>query len=404
MGLLSCIFFKTYFYFALFWALDGLSSFITSIAKAKFGPQIISILFSFININIGELFSGFLVLYTNFRTKRKNEQIQACKKDIKLIYNDLSLKKNKNILIFLVSILDFLGRNHLIFYLLFFDNLTLKQHHVKWAISIDILARIYFCHIILKIKLYKHHKLAIYICSIGFFLMVIFTLTIFFEKDGEYNNIQCWTYLIFAIITKIFYALEDTLTKILVTQKFILPHFLMFKKSVICFGFYLILISFLLLTSKITFSNITNALTANILIQLIRISCGFFQSLLIFNIIYIFTPIHVGFLNIVSTFYQIFIQLDNIIFIICYIICLIIIGIGTLIFTEMVIINNYGLNEYTKVGLLLKEKLEGCPAESSLSDFNEDNSEYSDSRNCSEDIIKTRKPYKTVVYNYRRKL
>ena len=122
------------------------------------------------------------------------------------------------------------------------------------------------------------------------------------------------------------------------------------------------------------------------------------------KIIYIFTPIHVGFLNIVSTFYQIFIQLDNIIFIICYIICLAIIGIGILIFTEMIVINNFGLNEYTKVGLLIKEKLEESPPDPSvISEYNED-SEYSDSRNCSEDIIKTRKPYKTVVYNYRRKL
>ena len=405
MGLFSCPFFKTYFYFAFFWAIYFLNTYITSITKGKLGPPLISMLFVIIDFNLGELFSGFLVLYTKLRIKKKkNEQIPTGKTDIELIYTDLSLKKNRKTLIFLISILDFLGRNYLIFYFLFFNNSTLQQHHVKWIISIDILSRIIFCRIILKIKLYKHHKLAIYLCLIGFFFMAIFTLTVILEKGGEYNNIHSWIYIIFTIIKGIMYSLEDTLIKILVTQKFILPHFLMFKRSVICFGFYLILISFLLLTSKITFSNITNALTANILIQLIRISCGFFQSLLIFNIIYIFTPIHVGFLNIVTTFYQIFIQLDNIIFIICYIICLAIIGIGILIFTEMIVINNYGLNEYTKVGLLIKEKLEESPPDPSvISEYNED-SEYSDSRNCSEDIIKARKPYKIVAYKNKRKL
>ena len=411
MRIISFFFYKTYFYFVLFWILDFLNTLESTLNRKESGSPLISLLFNFIYINLGELLSGFLVLYTKLRSKEKKvETVQTGKTEVELIYNDLSLKKNIKIIIFVVSILDFLGRNYIIFILLFFGNLTLQQHHIRWTISIDILARIILCRILLKIKLYKHHRFAIYICSIGFFFMTIFALTVLFEDSGQYNNIISWICIIFVIITKIFYATEDILSKILLTQKFILPHFLMFYKSVICFVFYLILILILFLTSRITFSNIKNTFNTqnvflDILIKLFKIISGFLQSFCIFNIIYIFTPIHVGFLNVVSSLYQIIIQLKYIIFIICYIICLIVIGIGTLIFTEMIVINDYGLNEYTKCGLLEKEKLDLYPSDSAtLTEFYDDISEDNNSRNISEDIIKTRKPYKTVIYNNKRKI
>ena len=412
MGLFSFVFFKTYFYFALFWILDLINELEISNNKKGSAPQIISRLFNIIYINLGELLSGFLVLYTKLRSKEKKiETIQTGKTEVELIYNDLSLKKNVKILIFLVSILDFLGRNYIIFMLLFFGRVSLQQHHTQWTISIDILARIIFCRYLLKVKLYKHHKFAIYICSIGFLFMAIFALTLIFEDDGKYNSIDSWVCIIVVIITKIMYALGDNLSKILLTQKFILPHFLMFYKSLICLVFYIIFTPIVFLTSNIPFSKIKNLLINdqsiffNILIILFKIISAFVKSFCIFNIIYIFTPIHVGFLNVVSSLYQIIIQLQYIIFKICYIICLIVIGFGTLIFTEIIVIKKYGLNEYTKVGLLEKEKYDQCPPDSTLlSEYYDDTSEYSDSRNVSQDIIKTRKPFKTVVYNFRRKI
>ena len=166
MRIISFFFYKTYFYFVLFWILDFLNTLESTLNRKESGSPLISLLFNFIYINLGELLSGFLVLYTKLRSKEKKvETVQTGKTEVELIYNDLSLKKNIKIIIFVVSILDFLGRNYIIFILLFFGNLTLQQHHIRWTISIDILARIILCRILLKIKLYKHHRFAIYICS-----------------------------------------------------------------------------------------------------------------------------------------------------------------------------------------------------------------------------------------------
>ena len=415
MGLFSCIFLKSYLYFLIFWILDFLGSLESSLnSNNKKGKkaQLETMLLNFIYIYLGELLSGFLVLYTKLRMNflKRNEPIHTSKTDIQLIYNDLSLKDNITILIMLATILDFLGRNYVIFYYLFFGRLILQQHHIKWVISIDILARIFFCRIILKIKLYKHHRLSICICSIGFFIMAIFTLTIIFENNGKYNKVNAWIYIILVIITKFFFSLGDTLSKIILTYKFILPHYLMFYKSSICSVFYLILIPILFLTSKISFSNIKDIFSEGgrvdlqILLILFKMFSAFFKNLCVFKIIYIFTPIHVGFLNIVSCLYQIlqyfFSHLEYLLFLICYVICLLVIGIGTLIFTEILVINCNGLNENTKVGLLLKEKLDQCPPNGTiLSDYYENNNENSDSRNCSEDLMKNRKSNNTVLYN-----
>ena len=121
--------------------------------------------------------------------KKKEIKSKNRKKDLKLIYNDLSLKKNIIILIFLVSILDFLGRNYVCFFILFYHELGLKPRYIKWLISADILARILFSRIILKFKLYKHHKISMIICSIGFLIMAIISLQSIIVGNKEHFNV-----------------------------------------------------------------------------------------------------------------------------------------------------------------------------------------------------------------------
>ena len=49
-----------------------------------------------------------------------------------------------------------------------------------------------------------------------------------------------------------------------------------------------------------------------------------------------------------------------------YIICLIVIGFGTLVFTEILVINVWGLNEYTRQGFLIKEELDQFPPDATI--------------------------------------
>ena len=211
----------------------------------------------------------------------------------------------------MVSILDFFGRGYTVIFLLFFDKLIIEPHHIRWIISFDILARIFFGRIILNIKLYKHRKISMCICSIGFFIMTIFALqSILFEENGKFNKFSCLIYILFTIMQKFCFSLEDTISKILLTDKFILPHYLMFYKSLTWFIIFLILIPILFLTGKISFDNYQSLFyigdyRVHILLKIYIIISAFFGCFSIFKIIDIFTPTHVGFLNVVSSLVQV---------------------------------------------------------------------------------------------------
>ena len=419
MGLISFVFRKAYLFFLLFWVLDFLNSLEIAIF-AKYTEysgeyQIEFILIYVICLNLGELLSGFLVLYTKLKMNylKGIETRKDSKKKIKLIYNDLSLKKNKYILIILVSILDFLGRGYTLIFLIFFDILILEPRHIRWIISVDIFARIFFGRIMLNIKLYKHHIISMCICSIGFFIMTIFALqSILFGENGKFNETSCWIYIIFTILQKICFSFGDTISKILLTDKFILPHYLMFYKSLACFIIFLILTPILFLTGKISFANYQSLFyigdyRVHILLKIFIIIFSFFGCFSIFKIIDIFTPIHVGFLNVVSSLFQVIQftirnETEHLLFLIFYIICLILIAFGTLIFTEILIINAWGLNEHTKTGFLIKEKLDQLPPEGTVLIFdNEENNDINETKNNDEEINKARKVNKTVEYKNR---
>ena len=88
----------------------------------------------------------------------------------------------------------------------------------------------------------------------------------------------------------------------------------------------------------------------------------FIQHFIIMRIIYIYTPHHVSFANTVLFIFA-FISyriLDNfsIVILMCEIIISFLMIFSALIFSEMVIINKWGLNEKTKDGLLTKAKQE----------------------------------------------
>ena len=285
-----------------------------------------------------------------------------------------------------MSILDFLGRAIDLLYLLFFDELYLKQRHIKWLISVDILTRIFFCRIILNFKIYKHHKYGIVLCSIGFLIMASFAFkSIIFEEGGKYNHLNSWAYIIFIIAQKIFFSIGDSLSKILLTDKFLLPHYLMFYKSLICFIIFIIFIPILFLTSNIKYKNYENLFQTDkplllIILKILLVIYSFIGCFSIFKIMDIFTPIHVGFINIASSLFQI-IQftikngVEHLIFSIFNIISLLLIGFGTLIFTEIIIINVWGLNENTREGILLRERLDQMPRNDTIFIDDEENND-----------------------------
>ena len=379
MKYISFVFFKEYYYFIAYWVI----SLICSLINHYFQNQIkndenankkeynIIYLFCFI---LGDLLGGFLVLYTHFSSKpekeeKKKENKPKAKNNLqyKLIYNDLSVKKYKNRLILTISILHFIGlASDLIFYIIFVEK-TLAIEEIEWLISIELLARIIFCKFILKIKFFKHHIFSIIISMTGFLFMGITGLNKISKKTSIEKK---GFYIFFNIITEIVFSLEDVLCKILLIEKFLLPHVLMFLRGGINLIIFMVLIPIFQGTGLISLKNYYDFFTRSnktlyIFLKILLIIFAFCKGFITMEVIYIFNPQYVAFLNIIFSLYE-FIKymiypedgeryLLPDIFDIFF---LIIIIIGTLIFNEMIIIKAFGFDEETKQGLLEKEKVE----------------------------------------------
>ena len=361
---------KSYYYFLVFWALDLFYSIVDYLNIKQYDKFYLFIkennYLNLISLNISDLLGGFLVLITHIRSKSAKENSEVNKDKIPsnrydLIYNDLSIKNYKGLLIFIVSTIDLIGHSSKFIYYLIFpgEDYKIQLNYPPWLISVDILSRILFLKIILKVDLYKHHIFSFILLIIGF-LPITISGIINIAKENH-----AW-YLLFIIPKNILFPLGDTLSKIVFTDKFVLPQQLMFYKGVINFIMHLIAFPILLLTKALSFKNedgtnyFSNVNFTVILLFILNIISKFFQQICIYEIIYIFTPQHVCFVSAVSwmiIFIQNFIiDKDSIHFLIINIFAFLIVIFGTLLFNEMIIINAYNLNKDTKIKILEREK------------------------------------------------
>ena len=114
--------------------------------------------FNLITLNIADLLAGFLVLFIEKQMKtKKEEEIKKTKNTQELIYNDYSIKRNKFVYIFTLSIFNLLACCVDFLYYLIGDEDQIKKINFEWSISVDIITRIIFSRIIVKTRLYKHH-------------------------------------------------------------------------------------------------------------------------------------------------------------------------------------------------------------------------------------------------------
>ena len=324
-------------------------------------------------IVIADLMAGFLVLYTKCSMKPVNDtsKRKRSKKEIKLIHSNIMQRKKQNSfsLLLLISILHLISLScYFLFYLFIkikgIENIKiLKNYQIDWLFGIDIIFRHIFSRLILKIKLSKYHKLSIIIIIIGLIFMSIFDFN--FLLSG---NIY---YTLFIIARPLLFSLADVLDKILLTNDFFLPHFLMFNRGLIESVILLICTPILIYTSILEFNIINNNLLKRILMKCGFIIISFFKAFILLKIIYIFTAQYVSFLIVAELFggimnhlYEFFNseKIENYSYekkgIIFEIISLIIITFGALIYNEIIIINKFHLKENTKEELLLKEKKE----------------------------------------------
>ena len=375
--LISCICYKQYFYFLIFWILELLVSiFKNLIYNHKFFGEFIENditdeYIDLISLNIADLLAGFLVLYTKYSFKKK--EIKKGKKgDINLIYqHNTPFNPNKKLqLLILISFLDFISRSGY-FWFSFFINKgrMLNRYNLDIIIAIDILMRYFFSRIILKTYLYNHHITAIIISIIGFVSMSLLDIISIIIEGKDVSN--KFLFLLFILPRSIFYPLEDVLNKILLSNDFLLPHTLMYDRGLIEFIIIFIISLILFLTGKLTLTfKYGEEAVYIILFRIVNIIISFAEAFCLMEVIYIFTSQYVSFLIVSESFAGVLNFLINInindgkspspyknnTFIFIDILSLITITFGTLMYNEMIIINKWGLQENTKTGLLLKEQ------------------------------------------------
>jgi len=410
MSLFSFKFYKDYYYFIIYWALDILNNIEWGNFQSKYNYEyyyanfydyrlnintkyyfpfaVETELLNLVNLILADLSFGFLVAYTCIRMKRQRENnnennLRTSKNILELIYNKPTNTKNAFIFIIIISLLDFVARIIELFFFLIICQERSEEKQIRWLITIEILPRIVFCFFILKVKFYRHHFLSLLFFFIGFSIISIFGI-----KSIETKNQRMYVFTM--VVPKIIYALEDTINKIILTDKFVLPHFLLFFRGSINIILVSILICVLNITSNIDsryYNNIlNNILFSEILFKLLSFIFMILKIFCIFKIIYIFTPLHVGFCIVIIYIYN---AIKNMIsnddfkneFFYCFfnVLCLIFIGLGTLIFNEMLIINYCGLNENTKSAQIEKERLESIELENISSDESEDNEDTKES-------------------------
>ena len=399
MSLFSFSCFKSYYYFVIFWLLDLSITIIrdlyleNEIEKVDYmkGTEFIYISC----LNLDDLLAGFLVLYTfiTIRTIKpdnslieKNRDSKKTKKKVisyELIYNKTSVKNNKFIYLFLISLLEFVARSTDLLYLLIIGKIPIRIGQVNWLISIDIFSRIIISRIILKTKIYRHHILSILLTIIGLFSMSICAFKVIIE-----NELDNWPYFLFIIGKYIMLPLEDVINKILLTNEFLLPHYLMFYRGIFNFIMLGILSASVFLKGFVNFSyfeqfTIDKEKYIQILVKVLFTILSFFRAFCLLKVIDIFSPQHVSFLNTTFSLFQLFkcrIKSHDDKFITAFdAIFLLIIILGTLIFNEIIILNFFGLNQNTKKNYIIKEELESKELNTSISE--EENNDLSTNDN-----------------------
>ena len=108
-------------------------------------------------------------------------------------------------------------------------------------------------------------------------------------------------YIFFAFLKNALFAIGDIFSKILLTKKFVLPHYLIFWKGIFVVCIHKILFIILFSINIIIFSYFTDDKIKKILLRIVSILTLLPKNLCVMKVIYLFTPQHIGFLNVVCS-------------------------------------------------------------------------------------------------------
>ena len=306
--------------------------------------------------SISLILSISLLLTNIISSKRKKKNtINYSLTNVNITSASIQIKKisriEKYMWYLLISFIDFITN-------IFANYYWFGPDFIMYSWSFGVIFLSFFSYKILNYKLYKHHYLSMIIISISSIIGFIIT---FFNVENKF--VHFYSFLI-CLATTILYILEYTIDKYLMFTKYIKPYEILFSEGIIELVLSIIT---LIITTNIgfldnyyDFSKQLDKKEVIIIIFLIIFNFAFFSILII--IIDIYSPYYIFLLYIIPV---LFIYLYNLIKIGDYYYFIIIYLLGnslcifmSLVFTEIIELNCFGLSYMTKKNIELRARLD----------------------------------------------
>ena len=334
--------------------------------------------------NISDYLAVIPFIIIKIRSKRMTkENMLALQLTIKsALTNSTSntIDKKKTFFFWLVvsvGIFDFLSHvSSLAFYLVFGKNdRPLSENNLSSMLIFNTIVIYVASRLILKTYFYRHHYFS-FILNV-FCIIILLSLdiynTIVQKKETDSSN-MIFFYFAKKILTIIFYSIEDVIGKKVLLDDLMNIYSLIFYRAIVE-TVLLILFSIPFIFIKITNKAKTPEVTSNIFLQIgdlfkgsefykvfLFILTNFFYNIFIWSIIDKFSPSHYAISNIfesTGTLIRLWITEENsvqqpVIRLIIYVILII----GSVIHSEMVVLNFCSMQKNTKLFLEIKEKIE----------------------------------------------
>ena len=194
--------------------------------------------------SFSDLLSIIPVLIIKYRSKslKINEDKKDNLKDSNLIYNDINIE-NENAkarkvikLLIIISFIKFLAQYAYIIILLFCGEIyySVKKFNLNFLLIVNIVSQYVSSHLILHLRFYRHHYLSLFINLI--FLIILVIKDIIEINKIESEPIAKFLYILSRIVVIIFYSIEDSLAKIVLTYNSVSTYsFLLFRGIFVSF-------------------------------------------------------------------------------------------------------------------------------------------------------------------------
>ena len=173
------------------------------------------------------------------------------------------LKSNLNFIMIVISIVDIIAQL-CIFAFSYYDktgsilgfqtneennneNFIINEDDLIFTVAISIFFRYFFSRLFLKLYIYYHIKISIFITFISFIPLLIFNIIALLELNKSADVSKFYVYIILIIINTIFYSFEDIMNKLAFMKAIIRPYDLMFYKALIQIFFFIPIIIFVIL-------------------------------------------------------------------------------------------------------------------------------------------------------------